>query len=124
VADLSTEGFQCFSVAGDSVVIKMSLNNTSQPSSLFRDRAVTVSQQGLAYVLDFLLQTLADGLTLQREPSVFPFPCADVGKSEKPKGFRLPLASFLTVGSGKTTELDEPGFVLMQYQSELGQSFR
>lgn len=44
-------------------------------------------------------------------------------EAKEVEGFRLPLASFLAVGDGKTTELNESGFVLMQFQSELGHPF-
>ena len=95
MADLSTESLQCLEVAGDGVVVEVSLNNLPQPSPLFRNRPMTISYQGFAHVLYLFLQTLADGFAVHCESSAFPVSCANVRETEKVENFRLPLTSFL-----------------------------
>ena len=118
-ADLEPKEAQRGGVHGHAVVSEVPTNDRLQPSALLRDGIVHASSQ-LGFDLAQLgLQPFADGLPQHRETPVAPLRRANMRESEEVERLGLALAAPAPVVGREGSELDEAGFVGMQFEFEL-----
>src|SRR5215469_550958 len=110
-------------VHGDPVVSIVPLDYRTQPPTHFRDGVVHAPLELGFHLTQFGLQALAYRLPQHREPPVAPLLPADMREAEEVEGLGLPLPAALSILGRIRPELQQPGFVGVQLQPELAQSF-
>jgi len=121
-AHLESEQSQRGAVHGDTIVTAVSLHNRAQPLANLRNRIVhSPSQLGLD-LGQLRRQPLPHGLAQDREVLPVPFLRADVRKAEKVERLRFVQSTLLPVEGSPRAKLNQPRFLWMQFQSELGKS--
>jgi hypothetical protein len=122
MADLEPEEAQRGAVHGHAVLSDVPTHDRVQPLALLRDGIVPASSK-LGFDLAQLgLQPFADGLPQHREAPVASLLRADVRESEKRERLGLALTAPTPVVGREGSELDEAGFVGMQFEFELSEA--
>jgi hypothetical protein len=122
MADLEPEEAQRGAVHGYAVLSDVPTHDRVQPLALLRDGIVPASSK-LGFDLAQLgLQPFADGLPQHREAPVASLLRADVRESEKRERLGLALTAPTPVVGREGSELDEAGFVGMQFEFELSEA--
>ena len=119
LSHLEPERSEALGVARDRVVVEVSLYHPTEPSPELWDRQVTPARQSLFDLLQLGAEPLGHCLPLDDEPSAFPFSPTDMGESQEVEGFWLAASSPLVAFDCEPAELNQPGLVGMQCQSEL-----
>jgi len=88
--DLGLEGVQTGPIAWDGVVVEVTLNHRTQPSTRFLNGPVSSAQKHSLHRFEFGSQAFGDGLSLHNESSRLG-PGTDVREAQKVEGFRLSL---------------------------------
>src|SRR6266851_1798992 len=107
------------SVHGHPVVADVSLDHRAQPLTDLRDGVVHASPEFGGDLTQLSLQPRTNRLPQHRKPSVASLLPADVREAEEVESFGLPLTASRSVLSRAGAELQEPGLLGMQLQSEL-----
>src|SRR6266851_4400704 len=107
------------SVHGHPVVADVSLDHRAQPLTHLRDRVVHASPEFGGDLTQLSLQPRTNRLPQHRKTSVASLLPADVREAEEVESFGLPLTASRSVLSRAGAELQEPGLLGMQLQSEL-----
>jgi hypothetical protein len=118
-ADLEPEEEQREAVHGHAVISDMPCNDRPQPRALLRDGIVHASSEFGFDLAQLGLQPFADGLSQHREAPVAPSLRADVREAKTIERLGLALAAPASVVGRGGSELDEAGFVGMQFEFEL-----
>ena len=120
---METKDRQRTEVRRHPVITVMPRDHRAQPATHLRHWIVQPLAQ---FHLDFL-QLSAFPLT-HRAPPNRELPLSrlatDMREAKKVEGLRLPLSTCLSILDGKASKLDDPRFLGMQFQFELGEAFR
>src|SRR6266404_4232489 len=95
-----------------------------QPFAHFWDGFVHPSLKFGFHRVQLRLQPLAYRLPQHRKPSIAPLLHTDMRKAEKVERLRFPFSAPLPLVDRIRTELQQPRFLGMQFQTELSHSFR
>jgi hypothetical protein len=123
LADLEPKTPETGEIAGYSVIVEVSLHHTPQPSPNLRQRVVHAPPQGGLHLLQLGEKSLPDSFAQHEELSILPGSPANVRKPQEVERLRLALTPSLSVLSRKPPELEQAGFVWMEFQVKLPQSF-
>src|SRR5574341_925381 len=103
-------------------VPKVSEDNRAQPLALFWDRVMQAFPKFALESLQFCSQALLHRLPQDGKPSLPGFP-TDMGKPQEVESFRLAFATPFSVRRREASELDQAGFIGVQFQVEFLQPF-
>ena len=121
-SDRENECLESTRCAGDSVVVQPSVDDSSEPSGHFVFAPVHSLSELFLDAPEGASHPLSGWLAPDPESPSQGFG-AEVRHAQKVEGFRFALPAFLSVCSRKPSELDEPGFVGMHVQPEMGEPF-
>src|SRR5262249_817841 len=110
-------------IHGHAVVSDVPTDDRIQPSALLRDGIVHASSKFGFDLVQLGLQPFADGLPQHRETPVAPLLRADMRDAAVVERLGLALAAPASVVGREGFELDEAGFVGMQFEFELAEAF-
>src|SRR6266496_1799695 len=119
---LKSERRQRLAVRRHSIVPVVSFNNSLQPFAHLRHWLMHSSSQSRFDLLQLCSISLAYRPPIHREHSVAPLLATDVREAKKIECLRLPLPTPSSIISCKPAKLDQPRFLGMQSQLELGES--
>src|SRR6266849_796541 len=120
---MEPEQAECRAVHGNTVVSVVSLDHRAQPLTHLRDGVVHASLELGFHLAQLGLQPRTNRLPQHREPPITALLPADVREAEKVEGLGLCLTAPLALVDRIRAELQQAGFVRMQLQSELPESF-
>lgn len=121
-ADLEPEEEQRGAVHGHTVISDVPIDHRTQPSALLRDGVVHAPSKLGLDLAQLGLHPFADGLPQHREAPVAPVPRANMREAEEVERLGLALAAPASVIGREGSELDEAGFVGMQFEFELSEA--
>src|SRR5258708_4595729 len=110
-------------VGRHSVITNVSPHDRPQPLAHFRDGVMHASFEFGLHLAQLGLQPFANRLPQDREASVAPLLPTDVGEAEEVERLRFPFSALLPVFGCERSELHQPRFLGMQFQTELPHSF-
>src|SRR5258707_849943 len=110
-------------VGRHSVITNVSTHDRPQPLAHFRDGVMHASFEFGLHLAQLGLQPFANRLPQDREASVAPLLPTDVGEAEEVERLRFPFSALLPVFGCERSELQQPRFLRMQFQTELPHSF-
>jgi len=115
---LATEAFQTLQVAGNRVVVEVTLHHAVQPLTQNVDRFMPAAHQRSPKGSQRHPHPLLHREAKQAEPALASRAAA-VCKAQKIEGFWPSLPPFATLGGRKSTKLDESSLIGVQGQTEL-----
>ena len=121
--DLFAERRYRSDVAWHCVVGDMSTHHTAKPFSLLGDGPISASPKQVFHLTQLGRYPFRDRLAPQREPSL-PRLRAYVREAEKGERFGPPETAPSAVLGGEAPELNQTGFLGVQFQAELGETLR
>ena len=105
------------------MIIVVPLNHGTQPRALLRDRLVSLPKQRRLDGPKFGAEPLARRLPPHVEALGLELSRTDVREPQEVKGLRLALAAAQPIPGGEPSELEQPRFLRVQGQAELGEPF-
>lgn len=105
------------------MIVQPALDNMSQPTSRFTERTVRPLTQVLADLMERRPQALADAVAMDGEPAVCPRLGDHMGEAKKVERLRSALAPPCSSLGRVPAELNQTGFLGVEFQTKLGEAF-